>query len=135
MKIDYFTDISLIRNMEIQDRENSAEQEEFAFRKVHFFLENLIKLLRQEVDVGKISQEEKIFLYLWKKYNLAKKKTEALKLYLHQGTGLEPAVVGSYRAVVEILKQYRGQLIVVPQISVRNKETLEFNYTPAKEWC
>ncbi|MCW3129369.1 MAG: hypothetical protein N2V75_04630 [Methanophagales archaeon] len=52
---------------------------------------------------------------------------ERVELHLYH-TGLEPAVVGTYRAVVEMLHKYRGQLVVVP-VFIR-----EDGYQEAEAW-
>ncbi len=50
-----------------------------------------------------------------------------VELHLYH-TGLEPAVVGTYRAVVEMLHKHRGQLVVVP-VFIR-----EDGYQEAEAW-
>jgi hypothetical protein len=117
MEVDHFAENSIIRNREIQYRDNSAEQEEIAFWKVYYFLETFIKLVRHEVEVEKVSKTQKIFFYLWEKLDLVKKRAN----------GLEPATIGGFRAVVEILKRYRGRIVVVPRFFTgRIKERISF---------
>jgi hypothetical protein len=148
MEVDYFAENSIIRNAEIQRRENAAEQEDFAFRETSHFLETFIKLLRREIDIDEAEKKDKIFLYLWKKLGLAEKQSEGVELHLYLATGLEPATVGAFRAIVEILKQRRGQLVVVPRLFTgKIREKIEFstseeriqeirdtNYAKAEEW-
>jgi len=148
MGVDFFAEASLVRNVEIQNRENAAEQEDIAFRKTYYFLENFIKLLRREICIGDIEGEEKKFHFLWGKFGLEKKKAEGIELHIYQATGLEPATIGAYRAVVELLKKYRGHLVVVPRIFTNRKkekvemftpkerirEIQEIDYPKAEEW-
>jgi hypothetical protein len=50
-----------------------------------------------------------------------------VELHLYH-TGLEPAVVGAYRAIVETLHKHRGRLLVVP-IFIRDN-----GYQMAESW-
>lgn len=150
MEVDFFTENSIIRNREIQRRENAAEQEDIAFRKVYFFGENFLKLVRGETTVEEIEKktDSLIFRVLAKELGLKGKKAEGVELHLYLATGLEPATVGGFRAVVELLRKYRGKLVVIPRIftgkiqekigiSTTQKRILEIrdiNYEKAEAW-
>jgi len=154
MAADFATEACIIRNIEIQRRETSAEQEEFAFRKVYSFIENFLLLLRNEVSVEELEKEAKIFRVLWRNLKLEKEdKKQGLRVHLFQSSGLEPSVVGAYRAVLELLKKYQGKLVVVPRIYrptrklqdefeslsdfeiERRRKVVSAIYCQAKEWC
>jgi hypothetical protein len=57
------------------------------------------------------------------------KKFKGLELYLYH-TGLEPAIIGTYHAVVETLRlpNFRGRLMVIPKIYHKN------GYVDLKPW-
>lgn len=62
---------------------------------------------------------------------LLKDKNRA-EIHLYH-TGLEPVVVGTYRAIVETLQNYQGRLVVVPKFPVVKKEE-EVSYRSSKPW-
>lgn len=76
-------DVYLLRNKEIDNKSNPAEQDETAYQKTHQFLADILN------------------------------SSKGVELHLYH-TGLEPAVVGAYRAIVETLDKNRGRLVVVP---------------------
>ena len=85
--LDPLVDVYLLRNAEVDRRENSAEQDDIAYdRGVEFFSE----LLRNE---------------------------NGIEIHLYH-TGLEPVVVGTYRALVRILQDFQGRLVVTPKFPV-----------------
>ena len=114
MEVDYFTEMSLIRNVEIQRKETSADQEEFAFRKVYSQIEEFLKLLRREIDEEELSLSYKALLV--RKPEIQTEHWYGLKLDMYLSTGLKPVAIGAFRAVIELLRKYRGRLIVVPRI-------------------
>ncbi len=118
MLCDYATEVSIIRNIEIQRKEDSAEQEDFAFRKVYSFIETFLKLIQGEISLDEaVDNYGLIFRVLWQGLSLDKEvPKQGLKLHLFQSTGLEPAIIGAYRAVVSLLEKYQGRLVVVPRI-------------------
>ena len=130
MAADFATECSIIRNVEIQRREDSGEQEEFAFKKVYFFVDTFLKLIKREIAIEEVEKTAMIFRLLWDYADFAERPIKeiepqtGLEIHLFQSTGLEPAVVGAYRAAVELLKKYRGSLIVVPRI-YKSSEALE----------
>jgi len=137
MLADFATECSIIRNIEIQRKEDSAEQEEFAFRKVYFFVETLLRLINREVSIEEVEKTARIFRLLWEHSHTTEipikesSPQAGLKLHLFQSTGLEPAVVGAYRAVVTLLEKYQGRLVVVPRIYRPNRELQkEFKQVP-----
>jgi hypothetical protein len=118
MKDDKYIQRSLIRNREIQLKETSADQEDLAFRRTYEHVEELLRFLKGEVEESKISLGLRALLIREKR--LRDEQWEGLELHVFQSTGLEPACVGAYRAMVELLRKYRTQLVVVPVI-IREK--------------
>ena len=85
--LDPLVDVYLLRNVEVDKRESSAEQDDMAYnRAVEFFSE----LLKNE---------------------------NGIEVHLYH-TGLEPVVVGTYRAVVKMLQNFQGRLVVTPKFPV-----------------
>ena len=116
VNLDLITEGYLMTNMMMKrkGREGAAAQEDYAFRTTWHFLTNFVDLI-QHKRVEEIIQEVRFrFLWNWLK-EIREKRHSGLKLHIFQ-TGLEPAVVGMYRAVVEFLRQRRGELIVVPRL-------------------
>jgi len=143
MEVDYFTEMSLIRNVEIQRKETSADQQEFAFREVYSQTEEIIKLLKKEVEEEDLSLSFRALLI--RKPEMKNEYWDGLELDIYLSTGLTTAAVGAFRAVIELLRKYRGQLIVKPRIiSARlRKNTIEKEglggirnnyYGEASEW-
>ncbi|XOB40718.1 MAG: SMI1/KNR4 family protein [Candidatus Nealsonbacteria bacterium] len=143
MEVDYFTEMSLIRNVEIQRKETSADQQEFAFREVYSQIEEIIKLLRKEVEEEDLSLSFRALLI--RRPEMKNEYWDGLELDIYLSTGLTPAAVGAFRAVIELLRKYRGQLVVKPRIiSARlRKNTIEKEglggirnnyYGEASEW-
>ena len=125
MLADLITEISIIRNIEIQRRENSAEQENFAYSQVHHFINVFLKMLKKEIDPSQLKNQGRLFDFLWNKLNLQENQKNKLKLNLFQSTGLTPAIIGAYRAVTDCLIEFRGDLIVIPKIYQPKKELEE----------
>jgi hypothetical protein len=116
VNLDLITEGYLMRNVATKrkGRESAAAQEDYAFRTTWHFLTNFVDLI-QHKRVEEITQEVRFkFLWNWLK-EIREKAYAGLELHIFQ-TGLEPAVVGMYRAVVEFLQQRRGELIVVPRL-------------------
>ncbi|RLF88004.1 hypothetical protein DRN43_06700 [Thermococci archaeon] len=126
MDVDRVTERALVRNREIQLCETAAEQEMMAFRRTCECIDELIKVLKGEVGKEEVSLGLRAFLMM--KPELLEEEWDGLEMHIYHATGLEPAGVGAYRAVLEMLKRYRGQLIVVPRIFSRGE------YRPAEEW-
>ena len=142
VSLDLITEGYLIQNLMIKRKETSADQEDYAFRRTWHFLTNFVDLV-QHKRVKEITQEIR-FRYLWNLLNLKEKKYNGCELHIYQ-TGLEPAVVGIYRAVVEFLQERRGELVVVPRLIGRKekkelrtreeiKESTDAAYLKAAEW-
>ena len=72
---------------------------------------------------------------------LKDKKSKGCELHIFQ-TGLVPATVGIYRAVVKFLQERRGELVVAPRLigkkagvaSKDEEETVDAAYLKAAEW-
>ncbi|MDD3420459.1 MAG: hypothetical protein PHE78_07685, partial [Candidatus Gastranaerophilales bacterium] len=137
--LDAITDGYLLQNIMVSKRNLSgAEQEDYAFRRTWWFLSNFVDLL-QHKRVEEICKKELRFSYLWDLLNLEMKKSNGCELHIFQ-TGLIPATVGIYRAVIKFLQERRGELIVIPRFIVgskNNKETevsLDQIYVESKAW-
>ncbi|MBT9164667.1 MAG: hypothetical protein DDT22_00728 [candidate division WS2 bacterium] len=116
VNLDLITEGYLMTNMMMKKkgRESASAQEDYAFRMTWHFLTNFIDLI-QHKRVEEIIQEVKFrFLWNWLK-EIREKSYVGLKLHIFQ-TGLEPAVVGMYRAVLEFLQKRRGELVVTPRL-------------------
>jgi len=124
MLADYATEACIIRNVEIQRKEDSAEQEAFAYRKVVSFVETMLALVQKTITVAEAEERySKLFGVLWDDLGWEKLfPLKGLELHLFQSTGLDPAVIGAYRAVTELLIRHRGRLKVVPRIYRPNPE-------------
>ena len=138
--LDLVTDGYLIQNVMISKRKlSSAEQEDYAFRQTQRFLADFVDLL-QHKRVKEITGEIR-FRYLWSLLGLEGKKSRGCELHIFQ-TGLIPATVGIYRAVVEFLQLRRGELVVVPRLigkkadaeTQNGKESVDAEYLRAAEW-
>lgn len=57
----------------------------------------------------------------------------SVEIHLYH-TGLQPAVVGVYRAVVDQLKNHRGRVIVVPYFARGGDGFTEVRYVPSEAW-
>ncbi len=72
---------------------------------------------REEATIGE--QEQLSFKIVYKFLRKYLDKSNGLKLHLYH-TGLEPAVIGTYRAILEILREsdskYRDKLMVIPKM-------------------
>jgi len=135
MDSDRFIERALVRNIAIQNKEDSAEQEELIFIKTCECIEEFLKFLGNKVDEQKLGINLKALLI--RKEILKQKNFDGLRLHIFHNTALEPAMVGTYRAVLEMLKKYRGRLIIVPRILSkrdRSKKIEEEDYKKAEEW-
>ncbi|RKX43796.1 MAG: hypothetical protein DRP27_07735 [Thermotogae bacterium] len=126
MKFDKDIERSLIRNREIQLKETSAEQEDLAFRKTYEHVEEILRFLNGKIEESKVSIGLKALIM--RKHELTSKKWNGLELHIFQSTGLEPACVGAYRAIVKLLEKYRNKLMVVPTIKFKE------GYLKAEKW-
>jgi len=138
--LDLATDGYLIQNVMISKRKlSSAEQEDYAFRQTRRFLADFVDLL-QHRRVQEITGDIR-FRYLWSLLGMEGKKSRGCELHIFQ-TGLIPATVGIYRAVVEFLQKRRGELVVVPRLigkkagaeAQNGKESVDAEYLKAAEW-
>lgn len=112
---DRFLDRSLLRNRDIQSKPNCAVQEELAFRKTYECIDEIIRYIQ-----GKLSEQDDISPSLRVlsgcKAELVQSRCNGLNLNLFHTTGFESAGIGAYRALLEILKKYRGEIIITPHI-------------------
>jgi hypothetical protein len=133
--LDLVTDGYLIQNVMISKRRlSSVEQEDYAFRQTRHFLAEFVDLL-QHKRVKEVTGDIR-FRYLWSLLNLEGKKSKGCELHIFQ-TGLTPATVGIYRAVVEFLQERRGELVVVPRLIGKKAEAekaIDAEYLKAAEW-
>lgn len=125
---DKYVDRSLVRNRDIQSRANSTEQELLAFNKTYECLDELLRYIRGEIGkMDNVSSSLKILLG-WKP-ELKQKIWKGLYLNIFHTSGLESAGVGAYRAVLDILKKYQGEVIIAPKILVPDGQ-----YKKCEEW-
>lgn len=133
--LDLVTEGYLIQNVMISKRKlSSAEQEDYAFRQTRRFLADFVDLL-QHKRVKEVTGEIR-FRYLWNLLGLEGKKSRGCELHIFQ-TGLIPATVGIYRAVVEFLQERRGELVVVPRLigkKADEEKAVDAEYLKAAEW-
>jgi len=138
--LDLVTDGYLIQNIMVSKRKlSSADQEDYAFRQTWHFLANFVDLV-QHKKVKDATREIR-FKYLWGVLGLKDKKSKGCELHIFQ-TGLVPATVGIYRAVVKFLQERRGELVVAPRLigkkagvaSKDEEETVDAAYLKAAEW-
>ncbi|MBU4204821.1 hypothetical protein KKH26_01395, partial [Patescibacteria group bacterium] len=91
----------------------------------------LLRLIQKEVLIEEVEKTTRIFRLLWEYSHTTDAPIKdwdsraGLRLHLFQSTGLEPAVVGTYRAVVELLQKHRGKLVVVPRIYRRDDKLMQ----------
>ncbi len=133
--LDLVTDGYLIQNVMISKRKlSSVEQEDYAFRQTRHFLAEFVDLL-QHKRVKEVTGDIR-FRYLWSLLGLEGKKSKGCELHIFQ-TGLTPATVGIYRAVVEFLQERRGELVVVPRLIGKKadaEKAIDAEYLKAAEW-
>lgn len=95
----------------------------------HFEMDKVVEVaVLRNAEIGrrgKVSfseQEELAFKRGYQFFEGCLQHTETLEVHLFH-TGLEPAVLGVYRAVVELLRndEHRGRLVVVPRVLHRNR--------------
>lgn len=103
----------------------------------HADLDSLIDIYlirNKEIDRQENAAEKDEFAYnrvleLLKDILKEKKK---IKIYLYH-TGFEPVVVGIYRAILKMLQQHKGQLVIVPKLpKFKNKKII--GYKEVKPW-
>lgn len=110
-----YLDRSLVRNRDIQTKANGADQEELAFRKTHECIDELLRYIKGELtENDDLSPSLRVLLGC--KPQLGQRRWQGLNLHLFHTTGLESAGFGTYRAIIEILKKYRGAIVVTPRI-------------------
>lgn len=125
---DEFLDRILVRNRDIQNKFNSADQEDLAYKKTYECLDELLKFIQGEInEKSDLSPSLKILLG-WKP-DLKKQRWQGLNLHVFHTTALESAGIGAYLAIVELLQKYRGKMIVMPRILVPGD-----HYREGKEW-
>ncbi len=117
MEADKFVDRYLIRNREIQHRENSTDQENLAYSRTWESVEEILKFLRGDLTIeDDLSLNMRILLdYI---PIIKNRNWPGLSLQLYHTTGLESAEIGVYRAILDLLKKYQGELIVTPRILI-----------------
>lgn len=125
---DEFLDRILVRNRDIQNKFNAADQEELAYKKTYECLDEILKFIQ-----GNINERDNLSLSLkillgWKP-DLKKQRWQGMNLHVFHTTGLESAGIGAYLAIVELLQKYRGKMIVTPRIL-----TSDDHYQEVKEW-
>lgn len=125
---DKYTDRSLVRNRDIQTRVNATEQELLIFNKTYECLDELLRYIRGEIG-EKDNPSSSLKILLGWKPELKRKVWKGLCLNIFHTSGLESAGVGAYRAVLEILKKYQGEIIVTPRILVYDGQ-----YKKCEEW-
>ena len=125
---DEYIDRSLVRNRDIQSRVNSTEQEMLAFTKAYECLEELLKYIRGEIS-EKYNLTPSLRILLGWKPELKQQQWEGLHLNIFHTTGLEPAGIGTYRAILDILKKYRGKVVITPQVIVPGNR-----YKQCEDW-
>lgn len=125
---DEFLDRILVRNRDIQNKFNAADQEELAYKKTYECLDELLKFIRGDINErGDLSPSLKILLG-WKP-DLKKHRWQGLSLQMFHTTGLESPGIGAYLAIVELLQKYRGKMIVTPRILIADG-----HYQEGEEW-
>jgi hypothetical protein len=125
---DKYLDRSLVKNREIQLKENAADQEELAFKKTYECIDELIKYIRGEIT-GKDRISPSLEILLGWKPELKQRRWQGLNLHVFHTTGLESAGIGTYRAITEILRRYRGEIMVTPRILIPNGD-----YKQGEKW-
>lgn len=124
---DEFLDRILVRNRDIQNRFNAADQEELAYKKTYECLDELLKFIQGAINErDNLSPSLKILLG-WKP-DLKEQRWHGLNLHVFHTTGLESAGIGAYLAIIELLQKYRGRMIVTPRI------IFDGHYQEGKEW-
>ena len=116
---DKYLDRSLVRNRDIQNKSNGADQEELAFRKTHDCIDELLRYIKGEL-AEKDDLSPSLRVLLGCKPELGQHRWQGLNLHIFHTTGLESAGIGAYRAMIEILKKYQGEIVVTPRILVSN---------------
>lgn len=125
---DKFVDRYFVRNRDIQHRENATEQENLAYRKTYECLDELLKYIRGEItEKDDLSSSLRILLG-WKP-ELKQRRWIGLHLNIFRTTGLESASIGTYRAILDILKKYQGEVIVTPRTMIPNGQ-----YKQCEDW-
>lgn len=141
MEVELFTERALIRNLEIQYKGDAGDQECLACGSVKECLGEILQLLRGELPQKERSTVLKAFLL--QKPELESKRWDGLRLQLFHSTNFEPAVIGAYRGIVDIMKEYRGQLVIVPRILRGGRKPAETDdqsaisdgdYAVSEEW-
>jgi hypothetical protein len=118
----------LIMNLEMQSRKESgaSEQEAFAYMRTVRFVSDILRVA-QGRDRDAISKKDPVYTALIEHYKIGKTNANGLEISLFQSTGLEPATVGIYRALRDLIKQHRGKLVIVPRILAGEQPPMEWN--------
>ena len=125
---DKYVDRHLVRNRDIQNRANATDQEELSFNKTYECLDELLRYIRGEID-EKDSLSSSLRVLLGWKQELKQHRWLGLHLNVFHTTGLESAGIGTYRAIIDILKKYRGEVIITPRIMIPNGQ-----YKQGRDW-
>lgn len=125
---DFVVAAYLTINLEVQFRKESgaSEQEAFAFHRTLTFVGNLLQAAKGE-NLEAISKVDSVYSVLLEHYKIGQPPAHGLELHLFQATGLEPVTIGVYRALRELIKQHRGELVVVPRVLVGRPVSLDPN--------
>lgn len=134
MSADALTERALIRNQEIQRKATADEQESLAFLRTQECVEELLKLLKGDIDEGDVSHSLRGFVL--RRPEVKQDEWEGLELHVFHTTGLIPAVIGAYRAIVDLLAKYRGSFIVIPRIlgGGRAADSDDGGYRQSEAW-
>ena len=114
---DKYVDRCMVRNRDIQNRENGAEQEELTFRKTYECLDELLRFIRGEIGERDNLTPSLRILLGWKP-KLKERSWNGLNLNVFHTTGLESAGIGAYKAILDIIKKYQGEILVTPRILI-----------------
>jgi hypothetical protein len=116
-EVDQFVDRFFVRNRDIQNRANGADQEDLAYRKTYECLDELLKYINGELSEKNDLSSSLEILLGWKP-ELKEHPWQGLNLHIFHASGLEPAGIGTYRAVIDLLTKYRSKIVVVPRILI-----------------
>jgi len=117
----------LVRNRDIQRRANSLQQEVLTHTKTYECLDELLRYIKGQVPEDLASPSLQILL--GSRPELRAKRWNGLKLNLFHSSGFESGGIGAYRAVLDLIANYQGSLVVVPHII-----SLGGKYKPCQAW-
>jgi len=91
-------------------------------------LDELLRYIRGEID-EKDSLSSSLRVLLGWKQELKQHRWLGLHLNVFHTTALESDGIGTYRAIIDILKKYRGEVIITPRIMIPNGQ-----YKQGRDW-